>query len=313
VIIPALLDSRITTYPDREAWMADARDGAPDYTIGASTAYRMLCGAFGGLWGVIEEARHGVKVDLAENEAVQLGNLFEPIAKSEYARVTGFETFDPGYHRIGSGWLRVSPDLWARDDEGIGLVDTKIPIPSQMPYWNRDRGASGTRGDLLAPERYEVQGLVQCTAAMLAGVEVAWFEPFAWWGPHMHARPRYRFTREQLRQCWSDLSALRSAYLVGDDLPAVDDSDECKRVLMRDWSAEGVGPCPDDLRPVLDDLSSAMAQAASADQDKALAYNRARSAWPDGLKTVRLDDGSKKPPQATMSASGKITLTRWPT
>tara|TARA_Y100000114_G_scaffold14231_2_gene11594 strand:- start:724 stop:1665 length:942 start_codon:yes stop_codon:yes gene_type:complete len=180
----------VTTYPDREAWLADVtRDG-----VGATDACRLLGlypAAWGGPWSVWARYHRPDAIRPQEGAHLRAGLYWEFSALEWYRthRLDADVTMRSPLCRIEGGLLRPSPDAMITNAEQqiVGLVEVKCPRAGWHAYAPDGHvvEAWGERGinHYPAPLHYCVQVYAQLAAARLAGHPVGWADLLVFFGP----------------------------------------------------------------------------------------------------------------------------------
>lgn len=217
--------SWLTTYDSREAWAADAQSGAPHFSVGSSTVYKLLelCPSeWGDVWTVYRNAQQGV-LPSVESDAPQLqrGQDWEPAVVAYHAALLSLGTiFEAPLCRSsppGLSWLRPSPDGFVMDDEeGWGVSECKVLHSSQARLF-----ADGAEFSSLQQVEVELREgrpamplhyMAQCMT-MLAATGLPWCDLIAvfswdWNGPEI-ARKALGKTREEVLDPFIEAGAIQ--------------------------------------------------------------------------------------------------------
>jgi hypothetical protein len=292
---------RITTYPDRAAWLADARPGAPDYCIGGSSAHLFRSDP----WRLYERAHDPQPPDDGPQDD---GEWWEPRLASYVVERGMLSTLPEApkaydYWRIAHpehAWLRPSPD-WVAEHPEIGpvVVDFKTAFggrdwPEGGAVLNSWREAFRSIPAGLAP-KYCMQGAV---ARASVGPEVNGFA----WVVALHFRDvRVIAVRgdDASERAWvGALASWRERHLVQGEEPRVDGSQAAGahlRRLPREGDVEGT----EEDAQLAEDYERAKADEKAARDAKRAASN-ALYARHRGSKRVELPNGGR----VSLGASG---------
>ena len=252
-------------------WLAARRHG---YGIGASDAPAILgVSRYGGPWRVwaAHKAPHLLR---PVGQAAHDGRHLEPAVVAMYAQREGLDLTHHD-HTIYShpriAWLRMSPDATIGPvDAPTGHVEVKVVFSAQVaptlpPSGEMDMGS-------FPVQSWVVQCLHQLAAVpSLESVTLVamlpWFELRAY---RLERGEPGSLTRRAIARLATRLRDWRDKYLVGDEVPLIDDSDECSK--HADWQ----NPAPPDWAKTAKDRPSR--DATEAEVVAAYAYADARRA-----------------------------------
>jgi len=109
---------RLTHYPHRDAWLADARRGAPDYHLGATACAAILGHGYRTPWDVYVEAHHGSTQP--DSAVLARGRRWESRGREDYELAADAHVWAP-LARVShpdASWLSASPDGIVVDEAG---------------------------------------------------------------------------------------------------------------------------------------------------------------------------------------------------
>lgn len=204
----------LTTYDSREAWAADARNGAPHFSVGSSTVYKLLelCPTdWGDVWSVYQDARSGRTPNVdADQTQLQRGQDWEDAVVHWHAAVHLLGA--PGHAPLcrcsppGLPWFRPSPDGFAFDAETgtWGVVEAKVLHASQARLFAdgstwaslKEVETALRAHEPALPIHYMAQAMTMLAATGLQWVDVV--AAFAWdWDGVSDSLPIFGLSREQ--------------------------------------------------------------------------------------------------------------------
>lgn len=300
----------VTTYPDRESWLADVR---PD-GIGATDACRLLGlypASWGGPWSVWARYHRPEAIRAQEGAHLRAGLYWEGAALAWYAqhRLDADVGLMSPLCRIEGGLLRPSPDGMVVDAEGqiVGLVEVKCPRAGWHAYAGDGHVVESWNGravaDYPAPLHYCVQVYAQLAAARAAGHPVGWADLLVFFGPQDVRCIRFVADEAHEDQLVERLAAQHAQIVVEGVEPPPDLSQNAWRALVerpRDVDHEA----DDDLAGVLRQYAAVAAvfKDAGAQRDR---LRRDLLARANDLGARRLVwDGQR----LTISTRGSLTI-----
>lgn len=283
--------ANIRTYANREAWFADARNEAPDFSVGGTTAAAILGVGYRTPWDVYLAA-HGLErreLDGGDDNVVlRRGRRWEPIALEDYVETTGRRAISPlcRVEHAQHPWLRPSPDAFVHDPQlGLGVGEVKTAVSGDA--WGED-GTVIERWDdgceLLVPPGYAVQGYITLDATGLPFLDFIVGTPDR--VQFMQIRV-VRMLRDEETQAAlvEQVRAWRERHLVGAEAPPPDDTDACRKGLFARFPGRGdkqVAAATDAQAQLIAELTDAKARLAQAEADEKRLANQLMASIGDG-------------------------------
>ncbi len=289
------LRGELIEYASREDWFADARNEAPHFSVGGTTAAAILGVGYRTPWDVYLSA-HGLQpreLDAGDDSAVlKRGRRWEPIALEDYAERTGRRTHSPlcrVEHPLAP-WLRPSPDAFVEDDE-LGLGVGEVKTASWGDAWGDDgtvieRWTEGS--ELLVPPGYAVQGYITLDATGLPFLDFIVGTPdrVQFMQIRVVRMLRDPDTQEALVQ---QVASWRRAHLLEGEAPPPDATDSCRKGLFARFPGRGdkqITQATDSQAELIGQLADAKKRLAQAEADEQLAANTLMASIGDGYGVV---------------------------
>ena len=328
----------LTTYEAREAWAADARNGAPDFSVGSSTVYKMLglCPTdWGDLWTVHAAAKEGRDPDVLTTEPQLLrGQLWEPAVVQWHASARSADGVSMvPLCRVSTPklpWLRPSPDAFILDDEeGWGVSEAKVLHASQAKTFENGatyRTLQEVEERLVAglpaiPMHYMAQCMVMLAASGLPWCELA--AVFSWdWDGIEKGRAALGKSREELLPTLITMGAVKvKTVRVERDPYALQSLVERLHQLRHTYLVNGVQPPPSSSGAYWEHLARNADGTRVATQPEGqvirhyLERVRQHAAEGDSIKALKAQIGGFITPHKTVvirqeGRDGRVTITK---
>lgn len=304
-------------YADRIEWVRDARYGAPDFHLGASSIGAVLgvgTASLAGPWAVWQRAMSWNADDAEARELstpTDDGILWEPYLLRFCANRYGYRLKTIGEeapYRVQHDrfpWLCVSPDSEAEDDDGEGILDCKVRYG--YDEWAPD-GTEVVRMDASAlghfPEDAGAKYLMQAATSLAAVPDARWFDFLV--GIHYRDVRRIRIWRDQpyIDSLMERVDAWRARHLVSGEEPEYDESVECLRYQSRK-ERDGVREATEEEVGMVREYAAASAAVkADTERKKRAQLALALSMNKDQTKTIKIERANGKPATYTIASNG---------